>query len=196
MVSKKREDPHSTDTKCVPLSSRRWRIDSENVLAPESLLTEDSPREGTAADQLKLTAGKTIEGAAKLFTHSCLDKISSYKNNCAHYLSNAFIKANYDDLTKSQDYITHRCNKPECISGGKRPTRANDMNCWFQRKDGNPSTSVKRNTGFYAVFQQRQSDGQGHVVILDSSSWKFYGTGWFESGQASPNDWKHWYYQW
>jgi hypothetical protein len=171
-------------------------IETENTPAPKSLITEASPVEGTAADQLKLSTGKTIEGAAKLFAHSCIAKVSSYKNNCAHYLSDAFIRANYDDLSRSHDCVTYRCGSPQCTSGGKRPVRAHDMNCWFLTKDSNPVTAVSRNSGFYSVFQKRKSDGQGHVVILDSNTWKFYGTGWFEAGQPSPNYWEHWYYQW
>lgn len=168
----------------------------ELVLQPQSLLTPASPAEGSKQDQASLSTGKTIEGAAKLFERACLGIVSSlYPNNCAHYLSNAFIKAAFVELTNPNDCITHRCGSPECSSGGKRPTRAKDMRCWFATKGSTPKSSVSKGTGFYAVYQERQSDSQGHVVILDSNTWKFYGTGWFEANQATEL-WKHEYYQW
>ncbi len=168
----------------------------ESIVQPSSLLTPNSPVEGGSTDQAKLKAGTTLEGTAKLFERKCKGKVSSYPNNCAHYLSDAFIDAGFSDLSSAHPCVTHRCGTPDCTSGGKRPTRAKDMRCWFLGKDASPVASVKKGTGFYAVYQERQSDGQGHVVILDSGTWKFYGTGWFEAGQPAPDDWKHEYFQW
>jgi hypothetical protein len=168
----------------------------EMLAQPQSLLTRDSPAAGLLDDQRKLSPGKSIEGAARVFEKACAGIVSTYQNNCAHYLSNAFMNVGFDELTKAQDYITHRCGKPECISGGKRPTRAKDMFAWFKTKDSKPVSAVKKGSGFYAVYQERQSDGQGHVVILDTNTWKFYGTGWFEAGQPAPEDWKHTYFRW
>lgn len=170
----------------------------EFIRPPESLRILSSPGEGTAEDQKKLTAGTTIEGSAKVFNRDCLKKVSSYENNCAHYLSDAFIEAGFAELAQPHDCITSggRCGPPNCTSSGKRPIRAKDIRCWFVTKDSVPVSSVKSKTGFYAVYQERQSDGQGHVVILDSNAWKFYGTGWFEAGLSAPNDWEHEYYQW
>jgi hypothetical protein len=168
----------------------------EMIPQSPSLLTASSPTEGGPSDQAKLISGVSLEGAAKVFVRGCLGQVSTYPNNCAHYLSNALIIAGYSELASPLPCVTHRCGKPECISGGKRPTRANDMRCWFLAKDANPMSSVKKGSGFYAVYQERQSDGQGHVVILDSNAWKFYGTGWCETGQPAPNDWKHQYFRW
>ena len=169
----------------------------ELILQPKSLLTPASPVKGIPQDQAKLARGKTIEGAAKLFEPACLDIDSSgYLNNCAHYLSNAFIKADFVELTYPQDFIKHRCGLPNCSSGGNRPIQAIALKRWWkEEKNVTPRSSVDKGTGFYAVYQQRQSDGQEHVVILDSNTWKFYGTGWFEANQATEL-WKHEYYQW
>jgi hypothetical protein len=135
---------------------------------------------GKRLRQLILKAGVSIEGAAKVFEQACLGKVSSYAK-CAHYLSNAFIVAGFAELSKPNDCVSSggRCIPPNCTSGGKRPIRAKDLECWFLTKDASPATSVKPNTGLYAVYQERQSDGEGHVVILDSNTWKYYGTGWF-----------------
>jgi len=185
----------ATDTiAALDLEVRAERF--EAILQPASLLTRDSPVEGSVTDQAKLKAGKTLEGTAKVFERACKGKASGYANNCAHYLSDAFIDAGFSDLFSPHDCVTHRCSAPECNSGGKRPTRAKDMRCWFLEKDKTPTSSVQKGTGFYAVHQKRQSDGQEHVVILDSNNWKFYGTGWFEAGQPAPDDWKHEYFQW
>lgn len=179
-------------------SALRTATPFEFQFVPESLVTSASPVAGTAADQQKLTAGQTIEGAAKVFNRDCLGKVSSYQNNCAHYLSDAFIEAGFSELAVAHSCVSSggRCGPPHCTSGGKRPIRARDVRCWFNEKDANPDSTVGKGTGHYAVYQERQSDGQGHVVILDSDNWKYYGTGWYEAGQPAPNDWKHWYYQW
>ena len=191
------EGPQGNLAATAPERGRGDQVEPfESILQPASLLTPDSPAEGTRADQAKLKAGKTLEGSAKAFERACKGKVSSYPNNCAHYLSDALIDAGFSDLSSAHTCVTHRCGSPECTSGGKRPTRAKDMQCWFLEKDGNPAASVQKGSGFYAVYQERQSDGQGHVVILDSDAWKFYGTGWFEAGQPAPNDWKHQYFQW
>lgn len=175
--------------------SRDKSEEFEFILQPKSLFGPNSPIEGTAADQAKLTGGKSIEGAAKLFVKACLGKQSTYENNCAHYLSNALINSGFADLAAAHACVTHRCGSPDCTSGGKRPTRAKDMRCWFQSKDSTPQASVAKGTGFYAVYQERPSDGQGHVVILDSNAWKFYGTGWYEAGLVAER-WTHEYYKW
>ena len=168
----------------------------EFVAQPLSLLLPGSPQEGTPADQKLLNAGKTIEGAAKVFAKSCLGRQSTYENNCAHYLSDALIRAGYNQLAAAHDCVTARCGSPNCGSGGKRPIRANDMRCWFaDMAPQAPTSTVERNTGFYVVYQLRPRDGQGHVVILDSDAWKFYGTGWFEV--THPTDtWTHEYFKW
>lgn len=176
--------------------SGKYAANFEAVIQPASLVTPDSPIEATKDDQAKLSEGVTLEGAAKKFERACGGKESDYANNCAHYLSDAFIDAGFSELAKAHSCVTHRCGSPECTSGERRPTRAKDMRCWFRTKDSRPVSSISRGTGFYAVYQERQSDGQGHVAIIDSGTWKYYGTGWFEQGQPAPDDWKHQYFKW
>jgi hypothetical protein len=102
-----------------------------------------------------------------------------YANNCAHFLSNAFIDAGYTELTS----FGARCS-------GKRPIRAGEMWTWFQTKATESSRAVQHGTGWWALFMvdERQYWG-GHVAILDSDTWHFYGTGWYDN-------WSHYRYRW
>jgi hypothetical protein len=110
------------------------------------------------------------------YYHGCTCR-KSYANNCAHYLSNAFILAGYRELLSS-NLITHRCSHG-------RPTRAQDMLKWFKaKKVGFYGSRVKRNTGIWAVYQEKP--GWRHVVLIDSDRWKHSGTG----------DYHNWPVQW
>lgn len=133
----------------------------------------------------------SIKAAAALYKGECIcgctkDIICPEKDNCAHFLSNAFIKAGYTELLTSP-LISFRCKW-----GGNRPVRAFDMLKWFQlmrrRYNGKFHRGrVKPNTGFWATYQEKP--GWKHVVILDSNG-GFYGT-------MDGDDWPlQWNYQW
>jgi hypothetical protein len=151
---------------------------------PKVRVIPSDPHEGTSQDQQKLTDGRTIEGAAKLYSSECAGG-DEYANNCAHFLSDAFIRAGFTDLGNS-----HTCISARCGTLAKRPIRARDMRCWFEAMSTSTGGAVKRNTGIWAVFQLKESDyWGGHVAIVDSDSWKFYGTGWY-------NDWDQHSFKW
>ena len=108
----------------------------------------------------------------------------SYQNNCAHFLSDAFIRAGYSELLPNNSHINARCG------AAKRPIRAREMWSWFKSKARRTSRTVQRNTGWWAVFQLDESAyWGGHVVLLDSNRWYYYGTGWYK-------DWDQYLYQW
>jgi hypothetical protein len=152
--------------------------------APAMRYFASAPEEGGSADQAKLNGGKTVEGAAKIFSKSC-DGGDTYDNNCAHFLSNALIDAGFADLRQANSCITARCATP-----AKRVIRARDMWCWFKSVATTSGAAVARNTGFWAVFQLDEAQyWGGHVAIIDSNAWKYYGTGWYEN-------WQQYSYQW
>jgi hypothetical protein len=93
---------------------------------------------------------------------------TTYQDNCAHFLSNAFILAGYSDLLTSS-IITARCPQ-------RRPIRAQDMLRWFQaRQTGFLGSRIQRNTGIWATYQE--TSGWRHVVVIDTNRWLYYGTG-------------------
>jgi hypothetical protein len=124
----------------------------------------------------------TLREVAMAYTETCVggDRES---NNCAHFLSDAFIRAGYTELLDS-DLVTQRC---KCGAG--RVVRAQDMLKWFQSKHKRFHTGrVKPGTGFWATYQEKP--GRRHVTILDSNTGKFYGT-------ADCKNWPtQWNYQW
>jgi hypothetical protein len=143
-----------------------------------------APTEGAQADQDKLQAGMSAQGAAKIFARKC-DGGDVCNNNCAHFLSNAFIDAGFANLRDANACVTSRC-----ATTAKRPIRARDMWCWFKSLAASSGGAVARNTGFWAVFQLDEAQyWGGHVVIIDSNAWKYYGTGWYD-------DWTQYSYQW
>lgn len=191
-----RIEHHSPGAKPLWRSLEKPKIQEEDVPHGLFRLLPGSPTPGGAEDQAGLKAGATIEGAAKVFMRSC-DGNQSYDNNCAHFLSNAFIKAGFAELVSPNECVGARCNKEGCTISpylSRRPIRAKDLKCWFQSKARESSTSVNAGSGFWAVYQERGSDGQGHVAILDANAWKFYGTGWFHTND--PEGWSHRYFKW
>jgi hypothetical protein len=126
----------------------------------------------------------TLSGVASVWTNSCTGG-DSYDNNCAHFLSDAFIRAGFTELLPPNPYINARCS-----ASAKRPIRARDMWNWFQSKGVSTSRTVTRNTGWWAIFQLNESTyWGGHVVVLDSNNWQYYGTGYY-------GDWNQYLYQW
>jgi hypothetical protein len=115
----------------------------------------------------------SLAQVAKRFTRSCVCG-REYQNDCAHFLSNAYILANigYGELRDrgSTPYITARCSQ-------YRPIRAFDMLEYFKRThlSGFRRGRPKRNTGYWAIYQERP--GAKHVLILDTRTGKPYGTG-------------------
>jgi hypothetical protein len=97
--------------------------------APPELGPDDA-REATDQDVSALgiaeLAAKSIAGAAALFRKQCAGG-DSYENNCAHYLSDAFLRAGYTELESPAPCINARCG-----TTAKRPIRARDMWCWFK----------------------------------------------------------------
>lgn len=175
---------------------RAIRVDDHDVLldavdvfemshpAPKMRTIAGAPTEWTAAAQAKLKAGTSTEGAAKAYVGQC-EGGDKFKNNCAHFLSNALIAAGYDDL-RQPDICVHA----RCFTDARRPIRARDMWCWFKDRATKTGGVVVRNTGLWAVFQLDESQyWGGHVVIVDSDRWIYYGTGWYD-------DWGQHSYQW
>ncbi|MCF6284971.1 MAG: hypothetical protein L3K26_07260 [Candidatus Hydrogenedentes bacterium] len=124
----------------------------------------------------------TLKQVAKAYTQTCVggDRES---NNCAHFLSDAFIRAGYTELLDSP-LVTQRCK-----GGAGRVVRAQDMLKWFQSKSKRfHSGRLEPNTGYWAIYQEKP--GRHHVAIIDSSTGKFYGT-------ADCKNWPvQWNYQW
>jgi hypothetical protein len=175
----------------------------EHVAPPEPEDIPGMPQKATTADHLKLLerAGKrrlfgilsprpSIELAAGKFHEGCLGG-GRYANNCAHFLSNAFVLAGYSELLTDSRHIRAWCGPTECHPPRRegRPIRAREMRAWFKSKGGSsyrffPRNSqaeferTMRNTGFWAVFELDESQyWGGHVCILDTDDWKVYGTG-------------------
>lgn len=137
---------------------------------------------------------KSLKSVAAHWTESCGLK-DSEENNCAHYLSDAFIRAGYADLQKSSNnkHFTEWCDwDQQKKSPEARPIRAKEMWAWFKSMATKKKTIKPKNEGFWAVFQWDKSYSGGHVLLYDSDKKKAYGT-----GQGAYWSWSHHYfYQW
>lgn len=136
--------------------------------------------------------------AAVRFKESC-EGGGYFANNCAHYLANAFAVAGYSDLLRPHAFVNARCYRtgerafPGCDPRSKRPIRAKEMEKWFISKARRTKDLSRtrgetvqqrfatiKNTGLWAVFQRDTEPGAywgGHVCIIDTDKWKYYGTG-------------------
>jgi hypothetical protein len=134
------------------------------------------PKPATRVDTRELVEQvfdiKSITGTASLFDNACAGH-DSYENNCAHFLSDAFIRAGYSELLSSNDCINARCG-----TEAHRPLRARDMWCWFKQKATQTKNALPKNDGFWVVFQLNENEyWGGHVVIIDTTKNLYYGTG-------------------
>ncbi len=133
----------------------------------------DAPRPGEVA----------LAPVGKAYNDNCTGG-DSYENNCAHFLSDAFIRGGYTELANNNPHVNARCGK------AKRPIRARDMWSWFKAKATTTSEKVERNTGWWAVFQLDETVyWGGHVALINTDTWRWYGTGWYGS-------WHQYAYQW
>jgi hypothetical protein len=138
--------------------------------------------DGTVAEGEAQALLASLPAVGPNYSNSCSGG-DRYDNNCAHFLSNAFIRAGYSELT-TDGIITARCPP------AKRPIRAQDMLKWFRKKQVRfHSGVVQRNTGWWASYQETPSYPTGHVVVYDTNRWTYYGTG-------SYNWPVQWNYQW
>jgi hypothetical protein len=169
----------------VPLVS--FLVGMESMVPPVPLFDPQAPMPATMEDthRLRSTAHllPSLATVASNYTGSC-DGGDSFDNNCAHFLSNAFIKAGFSELYNNNPNINARCTP------ARRPIRARDMWSWFQTKAVTTSTSLQKDTGWWAVFQLNESEyWGGHVALFDSHEWKYYGTGWYPQ-------WNQYLYKW
>lgn len=129
----------------------------------------------------------TITGAAAAYRGSCVGG-DRYANNCAHFLSDAFIRAGFTELAaggSASGFVHARCD-----TSAKRVIRARDMWAWFQSKATETATTLQKNTGLWAVFQLDEAQyWGGHVVIIDTDTWTWHGT-------ASYPQWGQHAYKW
>lgn len=122
----------------------------------------------------------SLEDVAAAYTQTCAcgERLS---NNCAHFLSDAFIRAGYYEL-KTSDAFTTRCT-------AKRPIRAQEVMHWFQTQA--TTFSEKRpdgGTGMWAVYQEKPN--RRHVTVIDMNTGIFYGT---DDCKSWP---VQWFYKW
>lgn len=127
---------------------------------------------------------KSLQEAANVFDRACSCG-EALANNCAHYLSDAMIDAGYTELDGGVGGMYRRRNGFVVCKHG-RPVRAKEMRDWFA-DEGTVENSETKPDGYYAVYQQRDRDGQGHVTIKQcaggtctqpGNTWGFGGRDW------------------
>ena len=111
----------------------------------------------------------SLEVAWKSYTDSCECGDSFEGKNCAHFLSNAFIKGGFTEIDgKRGDKF--RIVNGFCVCTHGRPVRAKEMRAWFARKW---KRQQKPQEGYNAVYQEEK--GQGHVLLQKGTD--YVGTG-------------------
>lgn len=168
---------------------RETMVGMEDLPAPPSEQVPGMPTEATDRHRQALAPGaaQTIAAVAAAYNGKCVGG-DHYQNNCAHYLSDAFIRAGYDELEAghaADHFITARCG-----TSAKRAIRARDMWKWFESKATETANTLTRDSGIWAVFQLDEAIyWGGHVLIVDTDSWTWYGTGFHPA-------WNQYAYRW
>lgn len=154
------------------------------------------PRTARPADvRLVATTGpnpRTLAAVAANWTESCTLKDVEI-NNCAHFLSDAFIKAGYTELTRSGGNvcITEWCDYDSGSNNpSARPIRAKEMWAWFKTMAASTLRKKPNKKGYWATFQWDKDYSGGHVLLYDSDNNVEYGT-------PAHWDWSdQYFYQW
>lgn len=107
----------------------------------------------------------SLSAATGKYTGTCACG-KAYSNNCAHYLSDALIKGGYSELDGGKG-ADMRIVHGRCVCTAGRPIRAKELRAWAAGKFKKQSNA---DTAATFVYQERQSDGQGHVLIKNGSS--------------------------
>ncbi|MFJ9105637.1 hypothetical protein ACIRJM_45140 [Streptomyces sp. NPDC102405] len=169
----------------APASGSVGAEQMEHIAPPPAAELPGAPRyaRGDIA-QAALRVLPALSSVGSQWTESCLGG-DTLANNCAHFLSDAFIRAGYTELAAANPYINARCS-----TFARRPVRARDMWAWFQSRAIRTSTTPMQNTGWWAVFQLNEPVyWGGHVLLLDTDTWAYYGTGYYGT-------WNQYLYQW
>lgn len=169
----------------------------DNLTSPPPVRSRrGDPRFATAKDTARIQAlkpaARTLASVAANWKNSC-ELGDSEDNNCAHYLSDAFIRAGYAELRKDgqQSEINEWCDWNDTPkNNAARPIRAKEMWEWFKNMSQTSQTTKPSKKGMWAVFQWDKSYSGGHVLVYDSDSDVVYGRGayWDWSSQN--------FYQW
>jgi hypothetical protein len=175
----------------------------ENELPPKPIYKKGDPQ---IANDKDISILKKLNPAARSFASVAANWTqpnggcalgNTPPNNCAHYLSDAFIKAGYSELLKrnsqGQGIFHYWCDiitPPNTVNLNARPIRAREMWSWFKTMATTNQTTKPTNSGFWAVFQTDPVYVPGHVLLYDSSNNRVYGTGAYW-------DWaEQYFYQW
>ncbi len=117
-----------------------------------------------APEQPVLIQRQSLATAFSNYRGSC-DCGEDLGNNCAHYLSDALIRAGYTELDGGTGALYRRRNGRVVCKAG-RPVRARELRDWFAgQASATHSGEPTDDSRYWAVYQERAADGQGHVVI-------------------------------
>ncbi|MEW8351122.1 MAG: hypothetical protein AB2687_22680 [Candidatus Thiodiazotropha taylori] len=145
---------------------------AEHEKGSEHLAASDQPSTLPLEGDLESILSGSLSRAFSLYTNSCTCG-RRYSDNCAHFLSNALIRAGYTMGSGAK-----------CSHG--RLIRAKELLRWAQSRPGRTYRNNHNNptitSGYWVVYQER-SDGQGHVCLHQEKprtySWR--GTGDYDS---------------
>lgn len=188
---------YSSNVFTVSIDNVNFQNITDNLIPEISTPKKGDPKLATKKDIeiLKKSSplARSLASVATFWNNSCnLSDVEG--NNCAHYLSDAFIRAGYPELKKisGNPHISLWCDWNNTVKNeNARPVRAIDMKNWFDSMATKKTTTKQSGNGFWAVYQERQSDSQGHVLLYDSNNDVVYGT-----GGIGYWTWKQFFYQW
>ena len=98
-----------------------------------------------------------LKKAFEKYNDTCSCETSYDGLNCAHFLSNALISAGFTGLGGLEDVAT-------CPTS--RPIRSKELHEWFKSNFKACSEDNLPKSGFVLIYQERRSDGQGHVLLM------------------------------
>jgi len=113
-------------------------------------------------DHRLLAVQRSIEDAFDNYRGTC-DCGEDLGNDCAHYLSDAFVRAGYTELDGGSGSL-YRLHNGRIVCKEGRPVRAREMRDWFAGRATTTFNGEPDDNQYWAVYQHDSYPG-GHVVI-------------------------------
>jgi hypothetical protein len=154
----------------------------EKIIKSETLLqSQESPQnelqmQSEDGQQAPAQVGGVLANAFSGYSDSCACG-ERFRNNCAHFLSDALIRSGCSELDGGTGALYRRRNGRVVCKAG-RPVRAKELRAWFESKATEKVSGEPEKDGYWVVYQHDGYVG-GHVLIHKhtGSDYEWKGTG-------------------
>ncbi len=167
-------------TRNEPLSRQtpyqKEKLEVETHVESQKLPENELQRQSEDGQQAPAQVNSVLAGAFAGYSGSCVCG-ESFRNNCAHFLSDALIRGGCSELDGGTGALYRRRNGLVVCKSG-RPVRAKELRAWLAGKATEMIAGEPEEDGYFVVYQHDGYAG-GHVLIHKhkGAEYEWKGTG-------------------